>query len=471
MRIGFITPEAFPYAKTGGLADVTGALPRAFKEIGESCALFMPLYPDTKATETRLSFEILIGKEKKPARVFKTKDQISTYFIGNDFYFNRPGLYGTKDGDFPDNLERFAFFSQAAIEAIRRLNFQFDILHLHDWQTGLIPLYLRLKNDKLFHATKTVFTIHNLGYQGLFPNEKFALLNLPRQYYHINGIEYYNQVSFLKAGLLYADYLTTVSPTYAREIQTAEFGFGLEGVLRSRHNELAGILNGIDTEIWNPAKDPLIYYNYRNPADKRINKIQLKKQLKLDEGDTPLIGIVSRLASQKGIDIFSEALDKIIDRGFQVIILGTGDEVFHKILQDKTRRHPSKISLNLKFDEGLAHRIYAGADFFAMPSRYEPCGLGQLISLTYGTIPVVRKTGGLADSVSEFEPQSGNGNGFLFEEYDTESLLDALARAKKVYDNKDLWHQLITNSQKVDFSWPRAAREYLKVYQTLIKGS
>jgi starch synthase len=315
---------------------------------------------------------------------------------------------------------------------------------------------------------KTVFTIHNLGYQGLFPKTKFGLLGLPPDYFSLHGIEFYDQVSLLKAGLVYSDYLTTVSPTYAREIQTADFGFGLDGILKERSGQLRGILNGIDCEIWNPTKDRMIYYNYRDHHDKSINTIQLKKEAGLESGDQPLIGIVSRLAAQKGIDLLCDVFDAIMAWGYQLIILGTGEEEYHRRLKEQADKYPRQVSLNLKFDEQLAHRIYAGADIFLMPSRYEPCGLGQMIALTYATVPVVRRTGGLADSVFEFDTAARTGNGFLFEDYKSGALLAALKRAREVFDNPDLWSALVSNTRQYDFSWRRAAKEYQALYRELL---
>ena len=415
MDICFITPEAFPFAKTGGLADVAGALPKALAEIGQKCTIFLPLYQGIKARSINLSFDLELGAYRETAQVYQVQNLINTYFIRNDSLFNRKGLYGTERGDYPDNLERFTFFTKATLEVMKRLALKFDIIHLHDWQAALVAAYLRAHPNNFYN--KTVFTIHNLGYQGIFPKEKFRLLNLPQEYYSINGIEYYDKINLLKGGLIYSDFLTTVSPTYAQEIQTSEFGFGLDGILKERCNNLKGILNGIDTGIWNPKNDKLIYYNYLQPRDKKINKIQLKTELKLDESNKPLIGLVSRLADQKGIDLFCDAFKTIIAQGFQIAILGIGEEKYHKLLQAMAKHYPADVSLNLRFDEQLAHRIYSGADFFLMPSRYEPCGLGQMIALTYATVPVVRKTGGLADSVFEFNPNTNEGNGFIFEEY------------------------------------------------------
>ncbi len=469
MRIAFVTSEAFPYAKTGGLADVAGALPKALTQLGEECVLFLPMYPGIDAEATGLSFEVKLGRHKAPAQVFVAPNPFPAYFIKNDGFFNRPGLYGTEKADYPDNLERFAFFVRAALEAAIRLGLGPDILHLHDWQAALAAPHLRAHPRKALKDTKTILTIHNLGYQGVFAKDKFELLNLPADYYGVQGMEFYDQINLLKGGLVYADFLTTVSPTYAQEIQTSEYGCGLDGVLRERATLLRGILNGIDTDVWNPARDRHIYYNYRDPKDKPINKLQLKKELGLEPGEGPIIGVVSRLAGQKGVDLLCDAFTTLLEWGFQIVILGTGDEKYQITLSELATRFAGHVSLNLKFDEQLAHRIYSGADFFLMPSRYEPCGLGQMIALIYSTIPVVRKTGGLADSVFEFDPGSGLGNGFLFQDYKTGALLAALKRAREVYDNPNLWATLLANSKKCDFSWTRAAREYQTLYRQLLQ--
>jgi starch synthase len=456
MKVAFVASEATPYAKTGGLADVVGTLPQVLKKFDIRTKVFIPKYKGIDAKFVR-EFNVNVIKRHR-VRVYKDSD---FYFFDCPEFFGREGLYGTGDVDYPDNCERFTLFCKSVIEFIK--NEDFDIIHCHDWQTGLIPLYI--KHYKI--GLKSIFTIHNLGYQGRFPKKKFPGLGIGKEYLHPEGIEFYGDINFLKAGILYSDWTTTVSENYAREIQSAKYGCGLDGILRKRRDRILGILNGLDYHIWNPQTDNLIFLKYNDYRGKVINRENLIDESSID-GRGPLIGMVSRIAGQKGFDLLIKVIDDIINLGFEFILLGFGEEKYHKKLKEFERIYPNKISINIKFDNRLAHRIYAGSDFFLMPSRYEPCGLGQLISLRYGTVPIVRKTGGLADTISEFNERDGSGNGFLFEEYSAKAMLSALERAYEVYLNKDLFRILSENCTKYDFSWQRSAERYKKLYESLI---
>jgi len=457
MKVAFVCSEAIPYAKTGGLADVCGTLPLYLRELGVETYIILPKYRGIEA-EKFIDLEIEFGGDKKNIAVFK--DDIA-FFIDYPEYFNREGLYGTPSGDYPDNCERFALFARAVIGLIKKI--KFDIIHCHDWQTGLIPLYMK----KYGIDFKSVFTIHNLGYQGRFPREKFPVLEIEWDYFTLEGIEFYGGINFLKAGLLYSDIITTVSPTYAQEIQTPEFGFGLEGVLKKYNHKLYGILNGIDYKIWNPENDKYIYEPYNNYSGKKKNKLGITNELFLD-AKKPLIGMVSRIAGQKGFDILIKILDDIISLNYNFVLLGFGEEQYCEKLKKFGDSYPGQISINIKFDESLAHRIYAGSDFFLMPSKYEPCGLGQMISLRYGTVPIVFKTGGLADTVVQFNPETLSGNGFLFDSYSAQSLLDTLKYACYVYNREEIFSRLSENCMKYDFSWNNSAREYKNRYEKMI---
>lgn len=456
MKVLFVTSEAVPYAKTGGLADVCGTLPKYLRDSGIDVSIILPFYKNIKAEKI---FDLEVDfNGKKDISIFK--DGIA-YFVDYPEYFYRDGLYGTPSGDYDDNCERFTLFARAVVALIDKM--KFDIVHCHDWQSGLVPLYIK----KYGLNSKSVFTIHNLGYQGRFPKEKFPMLGIEWNYFTPEGIEFYGDVNFLKAGLIFSDLITTVSPTYAEEIQTSEFGFGLEGVLKKYSYKLYGVLNGIDYQIWNPEKDNLIYEPYVDYTGKKRNKMALTDELNLAT-KKPLIGMVSRIAGQKGFDILIKILDDIIAMNYTFALLGFGDKHYCEKLNKFAESYPGQISINIKFDEGLAHRIYAGCDFFLMPSRYEPCGLGQMISLRYGTVPVVHKTGGLADTVIQFNPHTLSGNGFVFDSYSPETLLESLKFAYTVYSREEVFAKLSENCMKYDFSWETSAREYKKLYQKIL---
>jgi starch synthase len=481
IKILFVASEVVPYAKTGGLADVAGALPKALAELECEVAIVMPKYQSISDSKYRLSplisqMWVPMGMGDVDASVFQSfigNDQVPVYFIQNNHYFDRDQLYGTSDGDYQDNAERFAFFSRSIFSLMKELNWYPDILHLNDWQTGLVAAYQKnfYRQDAHFSKMKTLFTIHNLAYQGLYPKYFLPMTGLGWEEFTADRIEYYDQISYLKAGLVYSDCLTTVSPTYADEIQTDEMGSGLQGVLRSRTKNLFGILNGIDQDEWDPAIDSSFPYTVKNLK----NKQEAKRKLLAEQGlrydpQTPIFGLISRLTNQKGLDLIFDILEPFLSMDIQLIILGTGDVRYHQMLEDFKNRFPEKIGLNLKFDNRLAQLIYAGSDIFLMPSRFEPCGLGQMIAMRYGTIPLVRKTGGLADTVKNFSPNAKESNGFVFENYSGPDLLSCTKKAVEAFHQPKLWKFLIQNAMKCDFSWKNSAKEYLKLYLNLQKS-
>lgn len=456
LKVLLAASEVVPFAKTGGLADVAGSLPLALENLDIDIRVIMPKYASVKVKGD----ETVIGRK------------IKVYFVENDDYFNRKELYGDKLGDYHDNLDRFAFFSKEVLERCRKEDFSPDIIHCNDWQTALIPVYLNTiyKYDPFFSGTRTLFTIHNLAYQGLFSKDEFPKMGLDWALFHINYFEFYDKVNLMKAGIVYSDAISTVSPTYAKEILTKEFGCGLEGVLKTREKSLYGILNGIDYGAWNPETDQKIFrkYSVQNLNDKYVNKELLQKEtgLKVDS-EIPMIGIISRLADQKGLDLLAKIIADLLNLKVQFILLGTGDNRYHILFEKMAKAHPRNTSIHLKFDAVLAQKIYAGSDLFLMPSRYEPCGLGQLISFKYGTVPVVRQTGGLKDSVQEFNLKTGEGNGFTFDEYKAELFFAAIKRALNAYRNKEAWANLVKKVMSLDFSWNASAKEYHKLYDRI----
>ncbi len=456
MKIAFFSSEVFPFAKTGGLADVSGALPLALAKAGCKVKIFMPWYKKIKPEKEGDGYGLLsLGKD------------IEAVFIKNDEYYLRDNLYGTSAGDYPDNLERFSFYCRKSLELLKKMKFSPDIAHANDWQAALINIYLKIlyKNDTFYKRTKTVLTIHNLAYQGLFEKEKFPLLGISPDYFSQEYLEFYGKINLLKGGIVFSDMVNTVSPTYARQIQTHEYGCGLDGVLRGKGKHLCGIINAIDYNVWSPAKDKLIYNTYSDSSleDKYANKKQFQKEMGLKVSKkTFLLGMVSRLAEQKGVDILSQALDRLLKK-YQVVILGTGDEHYHKLLTRKAKKYKDSFSLNLKFDEGLAHRIYAASDAFLMPSRFEPCGLSQMISYKYATVPIVQHTGGLVDSVTDYEDKGG---GFVFSSYSAKALEETIDRAAAVYSDRDAWTALMHKISKYSFSWTKTAKEYIRMYET-----
>jgi starch synthase len=481
MRILIASPEAVPYIKTGGLADVAGALLKEFKEMKEDAFLVLPLYKKIKdskisLTDTGISLNIPVGDRRFKGGVLKDKE--TAYFIACDDFFDRQELYGTAKGDYSDNAARFVFFSKSVLEMCKALSKKPDIIHCNDWQTGLIPLYLRTlyRDDTFFRKTATLLTIHNLGYQGIFPASHLPLTNLGWDIFTPEGVEFYGKVNFLKAGLIASNILNTVSETYAREILLPECGFGLDGVLKKRQDDLYGIVNGIDYGEWDPLNDKLLPANYEtgNFSGKKRCKVELLKMLfqtvtRSTVEKVPLIGMIARFSEQKGMDLVLQAIPEIVSFGVKLVILGKGDERYQKKFRQEAEKYRDNLSVTIGFDDTLAHRIYAGSDYFLMPSKYEPCGLGQLIAMRYGTIPIVRKTGGLADTIQDFNPFTLRGTGFLFSDYTASGMMEALKRAFCMYTDTEKMQKMIINVMRADFSWKKSAQRYKEVYQTALR--
>lgn len=482
LRVLFVTPEAVPFAKTGGLADVAGALPKFLKPLGCDITVVIPYYRMVK--KAGFSFELLgdelqvpMGSEILTAEIYRGRmDQdVPVYFIGRDEFFDREYLYSTPKGDYFDNAERFIFFSKAALTLSRHLGFSPEIIHHHEWQTGLIPAYLKsvYRNDPFFYRSADVFTIHNIAYQGLFKKEKFSLTDLPPEMYNPEGIEFWERINFMKAGVVYADVINTVSCKYSEEIQTIEYGYGLEGILRKRGEDVFGILNGVDYQDWDPSRDPHLAarYDLSDLSGKRMCKRDLLKEFNLPASleNFPLLGVISRLADQKGFDLLAEIIDELftLDMGF--VLLGTGERKYHDLFNQVAAKYPGKAGIRITYDDRLAHKIEAGADIFLMPSKYEPCGLNQIYSLKYGTIPVVRATGGLDDTIVNYDPATRAGNGFKFSRYDASECLEKIKTAISFYYQPEHWRQLLRNAMTADFSWQRSAEAYLQLYRRALE--
>ena len=479
MRILFAASEAAPFAKTGGLADVAGSLPPALAALGHDVRVVIPRYQSVDPVKFNLkhvaTFYVPFASWKERCDVLAGKmgKHVKAYFISKNIYFDRPELYRTAHTDYRDNAERFTFFSRAVVELCLALGFSPDIIHCNDWQTGLVPFYLRMLplGDTPLARSRSVFTVHNLGYQGIFWHWDMRFIGLGWDAFTPEGLEFWGKINFLKAGLVYADIITTVSKTYSREIQTPDYGYGLDGVLAKRAKDLYGIVNGIDYAEWDPERDTSIAQNFSagSLAGKAACKEDILKLTGLSLSDAPLIGMVTRLAEQKGLDILAAAIPGIMSMGMRLIILGTGEEKYHTILADAARSYPDQMRLLLRYDDALAKGIYAGCDMFLMPSRYEPCGLGQMIALRYGTVPVVRKTGGLTDTVMDYHMKTGRGTGFVFEDYSAEALSSCLRRAYEIYRDPRKWKRLIHACMRQDFSWERSAKEYVKIYRQMLK--
>lgn len=477
MKIIFAASEIAPYAKTGGLADVAGSLPLAIARLGHDVRLVMPRYgridPKAFGLAHIASFYVPLGTWKERCDVFEGKtDRVTVYFINKDVYFGRPELYRTAQADYPDNAERFIFFSRSILELCIALGLEPHIIHVNDWQTGLVPLYLQkaYRAAPNFRHTKTVLTIHNLGYQGIFWHWDLRLIGLGWGIFNPEGIEFWGKLNFLKAGIVYADAVTTVSKTYSREIQTPEYGHGLEGVIAKRARDLYGIVNGIDYSEWDPSTDRLIakQFSAAKPDGKAVCKQALQMRVGLPASDMPLAAMVTRLTEQKGLDILIEALPELMGLGIRLVILGTGEERYHVLLKSLEEKYRDRMKVILEFDDGLARQIYAGADIFLMPSLYEPCGLGQMIALRYGTVPVARRTGGLADTIIDYNPKTGKGTGFLFDKYSAADLVSCIRRCLSVYSDRRKWRSLVRAEMVQDFSWERSAKEYVKVYRKVM---
>lgn len=483
MHIAFVASECVPFSKTGGLADVIGALPQALASAGHQVSVYVPRYRQTKLSDAqtvvrsitvpfddRYRFCSVITGGNRPGMRF--------YFVDYPPYFDREALYGTSAGDYPDNAERFALFSRAVLEASKILGAP-QVFHCHDWQSALVPILLRTQyaEDPAFRDVGTVFTIHNLGYQGLFPPDTLPLLTLPWDLFTITKMEFFGNVNFLKGALVYADFITTVSRKYSQEIQTTEFGFGLEGVLRDRASTVTGILNGVDYDEWSPQTDKFITAKYS--SQDLSGKMACKQDLLAAFGVTspdlrlPVIGIVSRFAAQKGFDLISQIMDRLAREEMIVVALGSGDKPYEEMFLRLNKQFPQKIAVKIAYDNALAHKIEAGSDMFLMPSKYEPCGLNQIYSLKYGTVPIVRATGGLDDTIEPWDTRTGKGTGFKFTEYNGEALLLTIKQALLAFRDQSSWRQLMRNGMSKDFSWNASAREYVRIYERVrqLRGS
>src|SRR5437868_1010895 len=474
MHIAFAASECVPFSRTGGLADVVGALPRALAAAGHQVSVYLPRYRMTKLPDAQTvvrSVTVPFDDRYRFCSVVSggSHSGIKFYFVDYPPYFERDALYGTPAGDYPDNAERFALFSRAVLEASKILGVP-NVFHCHDWQSALVPVMLRTlyAEDPAFREVGTVFTIHNMGYQGLFPPEVLPLLLLPWDLFTISKMEFFGQVNFLKGALVFSDFITTVSRKYSQEIQTTEYGFGLEGVLRNRASTVTGILNGVDYDEWSPETDKLIAARY-SPADlspKALDKADLLATFGIKNADPklPVIGIVSRFAAQKGFDLIAQVMDRLAREDMILVVLGTGDKDYEDMFLRLQKQFPHKIAVKVAYDNAIAHKIEAGADMFLMPSRYEPCGLNQIYSLKFGTVPIVRATGGLDDTIEPWDARTGKGTGFKFYEYSGEALLLTIKQALQAFRDQSSWQTLMRNGMNKDFSWNASAKEYVRVY-------
>ncbi len=473
MKILFVASEGLPYSKTGGLADVVGALPQALVEMGHEVTVFLPRYQNNKTLPAIISsLSIPLGDEMRFPSIAEGAGVggVRYFFLDDPAYFDREQLYGIKGRDYPDNAERFAEFSRAAIEFAKQV-WRPDVIHCHDWQASLVPVFLHsvYAQDPALRKLPVVLTIHNIGYSGLFPRSVLERTGLPATLFHIDALEYYGKVNFLKGGIIFSDAITTVSRKYAQEIQTPEYGFGLEGVLRERADRLTGIVNGVDYSVWSPEVDKLIAQKYsaQNLEGKRACKKDLLDVFKLPSAnlDRPLIGIVSRFDVQKGFDLIAEVAGDLLKENVSLVVVGTGKPEYEKLFQLLAEKFPAKAGARIAYDNTLAHKIEAGADMFLMPSRYEPCGLNQIYSLRYGTVPIVRATGGLDDTIVNFNPATGVGTGFKFEPYKSKALLACVREALRVFKDAKAWRVLQQNGMAKDFSWKASAAAYVDVYE------
>lgn len=489
MNILMASSEAVPFAKTGGLADVCGALPVALERLGHRPTLIIPAHRSTRQCGVAIKpvgqrLAVAIGNKQVEGRLLESRlpgSQVPVYLVEQDHYFDRDGLYGEGEQDYIDNCERFVFFCRAVMEAIRLLDLKVEVLHANDWQTGLLPALLNIEYRGVpgYESLATLFTIHNLAYQGQFWHWDMLLTGLDWKYFNWRQMEFYGKLNLLKTGLVFADSLSTVSPRYAEEIQSAPLGCGLEGVLQHRREILSGIVNGVDYETWNPASDTHLAENY-DAVTFRHGKAVCKKALLEELGlpavaGAPLVAMIGRLTEQKGIDLVVPVMqDRLRTDDTQWAILGQGSAEYEEALAKLAERHPHKVAVRLEFSEPLAHRIEGGADMFLMPSRFEPCGLNQLYSLKYGTVPVVRATGGLADTVTDTTRESlaqRNATGFCFREYSPLALAETLTRACEAYRDAGVWAQLIVTGMSQDWSWARSARQYAELYETTVARS
>jgi starch synthase len=477
MKIAMIASEVTPFAKTGGLADVLGTLSLALERLGHELCVIAPAYRcvlqgNFPLQETGVGLTVPQSDRQAQAFVLRTSIgmDVPVYLIRADAYFDRDQLYGTAEGDYPDNAERFAFFSRAALELLRHQ--PADIVHCHDWQAALVTVFLKTQPERYpeLAAAKTVLTIHNLGFQGIFPQINWHLLNLDASYFTPSYLEFFGSINFLKGALIFTDKITTVSPSYAQEIMTAEQGFGLDGVLRERAADVVGILNGVDYSVWNPWTDRFLdhHYGQNSLPVKRDCKADLRRVVGLpDSSRTPVFAIIARLTLQKGIDLVETIFDSLMERNLQLVLLGNGEARFEDFFRNAATRYPERVAVRIGFDDSLAHQIEAGADFFLMPSLYEPCGLNQMFSLKYGTIPIVCPVGGLKDTVQDYDSETQRGTGFVVATPTAQGLLDAVDRGLAAFNDKPVWNALRRRAMAMNFSWERSARLYSGLYQQL----
>jgi starch synthase len=478
LKVLFASPEVVPFAKTGGLADVAGSLPGALKELGCDVRVIMPFYRmvEAVAKERKLlveNIEIPVGKKIYAGDIWEASlgGAVPVYLIKCDEFYDRSSLYGTAKGDYRDNAERFIFFSRCALECCIRIDFSPDIIHCHDWQVGLIPAYLKTlySSESHFQRTGTVFTIHNIAYQGVFPRDAFSLTGLPDSLFSIEGLEYYGQTCILKSALMFSDIINTVSKKYSEEIQTTEYGYGMEGILLNRKNDLYGILNGVDYAEWSPETDTYTaaHYSAADVKGKQECKRDLLKEYGLPEKliSRPILGVISRLADQKGFNLLADIMDVLMAMDIGFVLLGNGEQKYHDLFERIARQYPEKAGIKIAYNNSLAHKIEAGSDMFLMPSRYEPCGLNQIYSLKYATVPIVRATGGLDDTIIDYHEADGSGNGFKFTDYTAREFLHTIQRALKVFENNSAWQKLMKNCMSYDFSWKQSAAQYVELYK------
>ncbi|MDR1689324.1 MAG: glycogen synthase GlgA [Clostridiales bacterium] len=471
LKVLMVSSEVSPYAKSGGLGDVAGSLPKELIKLGVDCRVVFPKYMEIKEEflkniEYIDSFVVGLGWRKQSASIYKLDDFVPTYVVENDYYFNRWGFYG-----YGDDYERFSFFSKAAIEMLAKIDFKPDVIHLNDWQTAPAAVFLKdiYRNFYFYQGIKSLYTIHNLQYQGVFGREILNNIGLSDNYFTPDKMEFYGNINFMKSAILYADAVSTVSETYAEEIKNTEFGYGLNGALKAHDGNVYGIINGIDTEVSNPATDKHIARNF-SAGDFSLryeNKRALQEELGLPVSDAPIIAIISRLADQKGLDLVSLCLDELMSMDVQLVILGTGEGRYESLFKNYAWRYPHKMSANIFFDPKLAQRIYASSDMFLMPSLFEPCGLGQLFSMRYGSIPIVRKTGGLNDTVTHYDRENKTGNGFVFKDYLASGMMWAINQAISLYGDRDEWNNIMKNAMNCDFSWESSAKKYIELYKKL----
>lgn len=473
LKVLIVASEVSPYAKSGGLGDVTGSLPKALKNAGVDVRVVFPKYKTIKSQYTDNAryidtFEVILGWRRQVTKIYQLDCNVPTYMLENNYYFNRDGYYG-----YGDDNERFSYFSKAAIEFLDCIDFVPDIIHCNDWQTAPICVYLKDFYGRYLSLSKirTLFTIHNLQYQGSFGKETLGMMDLNDGYFTSDKLELNNMVCFMKAGLLYSDAINTVSSTYAYEIQTPQYGYGLDGVLRCRQNVLYGIVNGIDYNENNPETSQKIYANFGadDMSGKAENKKKLQEELGLPQRDVPVFSLISRLADQKGIDLVLEAMESVLQRDVQFVVLGTGEGRYENAFRNLAARYPGKVSANIMFSDVLAQKIYAGSDLFLMPSLFEPCGLGQLFAMSYGTVPITRTTGGLVDTVKHYCEENPSGNGFQFQDYVASGLIWAIERALEAYENKEVWNRVVQNAIRTRFSWDKSAQEYITLYKKMLE--